>query len=390
MKKLTLTILAILSVTAAMAQSVLDLQPKLTTQTSPKKQADVDPGVVARLKDIARFRGVRSNHLVGTGLVLGLEGTGDTKKIGAMTSALAAYLRRQNLDVDLANLEPRNVALVSVTVELPPFATSGQRLDATVTSIGDAKSLRNGVLVLTELTRPGDTSTVFATAAGPISVGGFGVGAGGNSQTKGFLTVGRIPGGATVEQGAGTTIVHDGNKMFLELDEPDVTTAHRTEERINANAPNFHATAINGSTIEITIPEGMNQTAAMARIEEITIPTDQVAMIIVNERTGTIVMGGSVKIAPVAFMYGSISIRVEETQFVSQPLPLSDGTTVKGSNKKTGVDESTVQTGVTQPNTTVADLAAIFQSLKLSAGDVIAILQSLRQQGALKARLVLQ
>ena len=359
--------------------------------TAPiKATAPVDQGVVARLKDIARFRGVRSNQLLGTGLIMGLDGTGDTKNMGPTAAALANYLRRQNLDVDPKTLQAKNVALVMVTAELPPFATNGQKLDVTVTSIGDAKSLRNGTLLITELKSPVDNATVYATAAGPVSVGGFGVSANGNSQTKGFLTVGRIPGGAQVEKGAATNLIHDGNKMYLELDDPDATTAQRTQERINAQAPAYHALAINGSTIEVTLPEGVTPIAAMARLEEISVPTDQSALIIVNEKTGTIVMGGNIKIAPVAFMYGSLSIKVEEDKFVSQPAPFSNGDTKVVKKNDVKGNDDTVKTGVTTPNTTVADLAAIFQKLNLSAGDVIAILQSLRQQGALKARVILQ
>ena len=354
-------------------------------------KTDGEVGVVARLKDIARFRGVRSNQLVGTGLIMGLDGTGDSKKIGATTSALVNYLRRQNIDVDPKAIEPKNVALVMVTAELPPYATNGQKIDVTITSIGDCKSLRNGTLLITELKSPTDPTTVYAVASGAVSVGGFGVSQAGNSQIKGFLTVGRIPGGAMVEKGATTNVVHEGNKLFLELDDPDATTANRTQERINTVAPAFHATAVNNGTIEVTIPEGVSPTSAMARLEEISITTDQQALIVVNEKTGTIVLGGSIKIAPVSFMYGSLTIKVEQEQFVSQPLPFSTGgATTKGAQTTAGAKEDTVKVGVTQPNTTVADLAAIFQKLNLTAGDVIAILQGLRQQGALKARVVLQ
>lgn len=371
------------------AVSIASAQNKFVPTSLPPKGA-ADLGVNARLKDIARFRGVRSNQLVGTGLIMGLDGTGDTKNMGPTAAALANYLRRQNMDVDPKTLQAKNVALVMVTAELPPFATNGQKLDVTVTSIGDAKSLRNGTLLVTELKSPSDNATVYAVAAGPVSVGGFGVSAGGNNQSKGFLTVGRIPGGANVEKNVETNVLHDGNKMFIELDDPDATTAQRTQNRINRESPAYKAVALNGGTIEVTIPTGMTPTEAMARLEEISVPTDQAALIIVNEKTGTIVMGGNIKIAPVAFMYGSLSIKVEEDNFVSQPAPLSGGVTTLQKNQNVTAKDDGVKGAVTTPNTTVADLAAIFQKLNLGAGDVIAILQGLRQQGALKARVVLQ
>ncbi len=396
MRIITITLVGALA-TLANAQNLLGVRTSSikpddrVAAAYPGPKAEGEVGVVARLKDIARFRGVRSNQLVGTGLILGLDGTGDSKKIGATTSALVNYLRRQNLDVDPKSIEPKNIALVMVTAELPPFATNGQKIDVTITSIGDAKSLRNGTLLITELKAPTDPSTVYAVASGAVSVGGFGVSQNGNSQVKGFLTVGRIPGGGMVEKGAATVVLHDGNRMFLELDDPDATTASRTQDRINTVAPGFHANAINSGTIEITIPAGVSATAAMARLEDISITTDQQALIVVNEKTGTIVLGGTIKIAPVAFMYGSLTIKVEESQFISQPAPFSiAGTTVKGAQTAAGAKDDTVKVGVTSPNTTVADLAAIFQKLNLTAGDVIAILQGLHQQGALKARVVLQ
>ncbi len=361
---------------------------KSTVQAeTPKPKSE---GVWARLKDVAHFRGIRTNQLVGTGLLLGLEGTGDSKKIGPTVSALVNYLRRQNIEVDPKNIEPKNAALVMVTADLPPFAENGQRIDVTITSVGDAKSLRNGTLVVTELKSPTDPNTVYAVASGPISVGGFGVSQNGNSQVKGFLTVGRIPGGAMVEKGAPTNVVYPGNKLFIELDDSDLGNAQRAEEQINKTLPGFAAKALNGGTIEITLPAATSPTAAMAKLEEVTIPIDTPALIIVNEKTGTIIMGGNVKIAPVSFMFGSLTIKVEETEFVSQPAPFSQGKTVQGKNTAVNGTEEPAKGATTSPNTTVADLAAIFQALKLTSGDVIAILQGLKQQGALKARVVLQ
>jgi flagellar P-ring protein precursor FlgI len=345
--------------------------------------------VTAQLKDIARFRGIRSNTLTGIGLVLGLEGTGDTQRISATRSALTNYLRRSGLDVDPKSIDSKNAALVMVTAELPPFSVNGQKIDVTITSMGDAKSLRNGTLLMTELKAAGNPDTVYATATGAVSVGGFSVSQNGNSQVKGFVTVGRIPAGGVVENGAPTTTVFNG-RMFLELDEPDLTTASRVEAAIMKRYPEFRPVAQNGGTIEVVLPEGLTPTTAMARLEKVTVEADTAAQIVINEKTGAIVMGGNIKLSPVAFAYGSLSIRVEEQTFVSQPNPLSNGQTVVAKDTQTGVKEDEAKTAVTTSNTTVADLAQIFRKLNLSAGDIIAILQALRQQGALKARVVMQ
>lgn len=345
--------------------------------------------VTAQLKDIARFRGIRSNTLTGVGLVLGLEGTGDTQRISATRSALTNYLRRSGLDVDAKQLDSKNAALVMVTAELPPFSVNGQKIDVTITSIGDAKSLRNGTLLMTELKAASNPDTVYATASGAVSVGGFSVSQNGNSQIKGFVTVGRIPAGGVVENGAPTTTVYNG-RMFLELDEPDLTTASRVEAAIMKKYPEFRPVAQNGGTIEVVLPDGLTPTAAMARLEKVTVEADTAAQIVINEKTGAIVMGGNIKLSPVAFAYGALSIRVEEQTFISQPGPFSNGQTAAAKDTKTNVQEDEAKTAVTTANTTVADLAQIFRKLNLSAGDIIAILQALRQQGALKARLVMQ
>jgi flagellar P-ring protein precursor FlgI len=374
-------VVALLALTSlGMAQA-----PKPTGMPPVAPKVDV----TAQLKDIARFRGIRSNTLTGLGLVMGLEGTGDTQRMPTTRAALANFLRRSGQVVDEKQLDTKNVALVMVTAERPPFAVNGQRMDVTVTSIGDSKSLRNGTLILTELKAAGNPDTVYATASGAVSVGGYSVSQNGNSQTKGFVTVGRIPAGGIVENGAPTTTVYNG-RMYLELDEPDLTTATRVEEAIRTRYPEFRPVAQNGGTIEVVLPEGLTPTAAMARLEKVTVQADTAALIVINEKTGAIVMGGNVKVAPVAFAYGSLTIRVEEQTFISQPAPFSNGQTAAAKDTRTGAQEDPAKTAVTNANTTVADLAQIFRRLNLSAGDIIAILQVLRQQGALKARVVMQ
>ena len=346
-------------------------------------------GVGVRLKDITRFRGIRSNRLEGFGLVLGLNGTGDSKNVSATVTALANYMKQKHIDVDPTTLQVKNCALVQVTADLPPFAVNGQKLDVTVSSVGDAKSLRNGTLVMTELTAAGNTNVIYATAAGQISVGGFTEGGGGNAQSVGFVTVGRIPGGGVVEHEAPTTMVREG-KISIELDTPDNTTAHRIESRVNEVAPEFHAVAIDGGTVQVDLPTNQSVNAAMAKLENITVQADTPTQIVVNERSGTIVMGGDVKLAPCAIATGSLSVKIESVTDVVQPNPLSNGTTAAVTNSKLTAGEDRAQIAVLKANTTIADLARIFQELKLKPADIINVLQMLHDQGALKARVVVE
>lgn len=362
----------------------LDTQRK---QWEMMRQDELE-GTPVRVKDIAHFRGLWSNQLTGFGIVTGLDGTGDSKKFSPTLNAFSNILKKSGFDIDTSSFDTKNIAMVSVTATLPPFASLGQQIDVTVSTLGDCKSLRGGTLLYSVLKAPGEEGD-YATASGPISVGGFSIAAGGNNNSKGFVTVGRIPGGAIVQKTVATATVFNG-KMYLDLDDQDVTTAHRIEERINAAMPEMNAVALNGGTVQITLPLGMSATTAQAKLQDISVQSDTVAKIVINERTGTIVVGGNVRVGPCAVAKGSISVSVQEDLTVSQPNPLSDGVTVGISNKKQAVTEEQTNFAVMRPNTTVADLAAIFQALHLKASDIIDILQSMRSQGALKAKLVLE
>jgi flagellar P-ring protein precursor FlgI len=355
-----------------------------TTAGSQKSNTEV---VGIRLKDITRFRGIRPNTLTGVGLVMGLNGTGDSTKVPPTIAMLTSFLKKQGIDADPTTLTLKNAAMVLVTADLEPFAVNGQSMDVTVTSMGDSSSLRNGTLMLTELHAAGNPNVVYATAAGAISVGGYTEGAGGNSQAKGFVTVGRIPSGGIVEQGAPTTMVFEG-KMFLELDDYDLTTAQRIETRINLIAPEFHAVALNGGTVQVDLPKGISATTAMAKLEGITVEADTQTSIVINEKTGTIVMGGDVRLSACAIATGSLSVKIEEANTVSQPQALSAGNTTPVKNQSLDVKEDRAQLAVLKANTTIADLAHIFQELKLKPADIINIFQLLKQQGALKARVI--
>lgn len=351
-------------------------------------RAETD-GIKVRIKDIARFRGVRPNQLMGVGVVFGLANSGDTRRNQQVARAIANYLRSIGQDVDPNMIEPRNGALVMVTAELPAFSTNGQLIDVTVSSLGDAISLRGGTLLQTELYAIGDKETVYAVAQGSVSIGGFGGAAGGNSSTVGFLTAGRVPSGAIVEKGAPTRLVYDG-KMYIELADADFTSATRMQDAINKVMPEVAAEAENAGTIQLTLPKGMNPVSLMSKLEGITVLVDNAAVVVINEKTGAIAIGGNVRIAPVAIASGTISVQITEEVSVSQPNPFGQGNTAVIANQQVQAKESDADVAIVAPNTTVADLARIFQELRLKATDIINILQILKQQGALKAKLVIQ
>lgn len=366
-----------------------EIKDEMARRIQNMKRAELN-GVAVRIKDVARFRGVRSNKLMGVGVVVGLQGTGDSRKNAQVSQAIQNYMKSMNFDIDVSRMDARNGALVIVSGDLPPFATNGQLMDVTVSTFGDAQSLRGGQLLRTELYAIGDSDTVYGIAEGAVSVGGFGASAGGNQQQVGFLTAGRVAGGGMVEKGAPTKLVYD-NRMFIELYEVDLTTATRVQEAINKRNPEFEAVAESGSTISVSLPKGMNPIVAMAKLEEITVMVDNAAVVIVNEKTGSIAIGGNVKIAPVAIALGSISVNIVEEVSVSQPNPFSrNGDTAVVANQRVSADQGPADVAVVAPNSTIADLARIFQELRLKPNDIINILQLLKQQGALKARLIFQ
>jgi len=366
-----------------------EIKDEMARRMQNMKRAELN-GVAVRIKDVARFRGVRSNKLMGVGVVVGLQGTGDSRKNAQVSQAIQNYMKSMNFDIDVSRMDARNGALVIVSGDLPPFATNGQLMDVTVSTFGDAQSLRGGQLLRTELYAIGDSDTVYGIAEGAVSVGGFGASAGGNQQQVGFLTAGRVAGGGVVEKGAPTKLVYD-NRMFIELYEVDLTTATRVQEAINKRNPEFEAVAESGSTISVSLPKGMNPIVAMAKLEEITVMVDNAAVVIVNEKTGSIAIGGNVKIAPVAIALGSISVNIVEEVSVSQPNPFSrNGDTAVVANQRVSADQGPADVAVVAPNSTIADLARIFQELRLKPNDIINILQLLKQQGALKARLIFQ
>lgn len=268
-------------------------------------------GIQVRIKDVGRFRGVRRNQLLGYGLIVGLEGTGDSRKTPFTQTLLANAMKSFGTMIEPGSMEAKNIATVAITAELPPFASPGNSIDITVQSIGDAKSLQGGYLLQAPLFGANDKENAIAVAQGAISIGGFNVSAGGNKIQKNHVNVGRIPGGAIVERVIPYQLVYSG-KMFVELDEGDLTTANRIATRIREVRPEFNPVAIDGGTIQIDLPNSLSPVQAMSLIEMVEVKVDIPAMVIVNERTGTIAMGANVRLGPAVISQGSLQIIIEE------------------------------------------------------------------------------
>ncbi len=343
-----------------------------------------DPSV--RIKDIARIRGVRDNQLIGTGLVVGLQGTGDGSGTIANVQMVANMLRQFNITVSPEQMRVKNVAAVAVTADLPAFARSGDKLDVVVSSLGDAKSLQGGMLLFTPLR--GADGKVYALAQGPLSIGGFSAGSRGTSVQKNFTTVGRVPGGATVEQEVPTSL-GDGNTLTMVLARPDFTTAARLAEVVNRVFTPQTARALDQSAVEIAVPAAYRQNLVefIANLEGLPVRPDAVARVVVNERTGTIVVGHQVRISTVAVSHGNLSIKIASADTVSQPPPLSGGGTVVTPRAEVGVQEPSAEMVVLQSGSSVNDLVRALNAVGATPRDIIAVLQAIKEVGALQGQL---
>ncbi len=340
---------------------------------------------VTRIKDVAKVQGVRANQLVGYGLVMGLNGTGDSNKTLEVLQSVANMLRRFGVTVDQASLKTKNVAAVTVTATLPPFVREGDTIDVTVSSMGDAKSIQGGTLIQTPLMA--GNGEVYAVAQGAVSTGGFTAGNGGNTRQKNFPTVGLTPNGAIVERTVEDDLGNDGT-ISLSLARADFTTAARIAQTINARYAGV-ATAANPGRIDIRIPPHFrnNLVSFIAGIEELPVMPDNIAKVVVNERTGTIVMGGDVSVDSIAIAQGGISISIETEADVSQPTPFSVGSTVVTKNGSTDVVEERANTIVLDATANVSDIVGALNSVGATPRDIISILQAIKASGALHAEL---
>lgn len=340
---------------------------------------------VTRLKDVAKVQGVRANQLVGYGLVVGLNGTGDSNKTLETLQSVANMLRQFGVTVNQATLKTKNVAAVMVTATLPPFVREGDTIDITVSSMGDAKSIQGGTLIQTPL--QAGNGQIYAVAQGAVSTGGFTAGNGGGSQQKNFPTVGTTPNGAIVERTVEDDIGTNG-MISLSLARADFTTADRVAQTINLRFGNV-ARAANPGRVDVSLPPAYrnNVVGFIAGLEELPVMPDNVARVVVNERTGTIVMGGDVSVDNVAITQGGLSIRVTREEEVSQPAPFSYGTTVVTKNDDVDVEEAPAHSIVLPATADVSDIVGALNAVGATPRDIISILQAIKAAGALHAEL---
>ncbi|MHC5033418.1 MAG: flagellar basal body P-ring protein FlgI [Planctomycetota bacterium] len=343
----------------------------------------------ARIKDITSIKGIRSNQLYGFGLVVGLAGTGSG---GDFASEVAAnMLEKLRVGRGLSDVDATNMAVVIVTAQLPPFAKKGGTIDVTVSALDETTSLRGGTLLLTPLT--GADGQVYAVAQGPVTVGGFAFGGAAAAVAQGHPTVGRIPNGATVEREVSTTFVQD-NAIVLSLHNPDFATATRIAAAIEANT-SVHAVVADAGTVRINLRTSGDMNEVMQQISDVQmleVAPDSQAVVVINERTGTIVAGQNVGISRVAVSHGNLTVVTQELPEVSQPLPFSDGTTEIVDRTALRIIESPLPdqtSGLTVINraTTVSEVAQALNLLGASPRDIISIFQAMREAGALHAEL---
>jgi flagellar P-ring protein precursor FlgI len=345
----------------------------------------------ARIKDIADVEGVRSNQLSGYGIVVGLQGTGDGQQALFTIQSILSMLRRRGvlITVDPKQIRVKNAAAVLVTADLPAFSRSGNRVDVQVSSLGDAKSLRGGTLILTPLI--GGDQQVYAVAQGPVSLGGgFSASAPGSSVASGLTTVGVISGGAIVEREIPVQLAADG-KLRFSLREPDFTTASRVAEAVVGYVHDrADVVATDPKTIEITFASGSPEEAkaVMPALENLNVVPDRKARVIVNERTGTVIMGEGVHIASVAIAHGTLQIEVKTDYGVSQPEPFSNGKTVVVPDSQIVAKEGAKRSlSVLRTGVTLGQLVGGLNALGVTPQDLIAVLEAIKANGALDAEL---
>ncbi len=342
----------------------------------------------SRIKDIADFEGVRDNMLVGYGLVVGLNGTGDSLRNAIFTrESLTSMLERLGVSTRGAQLNTKNVAAVMVTATLPPFARQGTRIDVTVSALGDAKSLLGGTLLVTPLV--GADGEVYAVAQGALAVGGFEASGQAESVTKGVPTVARIPAGAIVEREVAFAL-DDLRELRLSLRNPDFTTARRVARVIDEKLGGAYARVTDPATIVLPVPPDYRGRTALllAELEQLRVEPDQPARIVIDESSGIIVIGENVRISRVAVAQGNLTVRVTETPQVSQPQPFSEGQTREVPRTRVEVSEQPGRRmAILEPGVTLEDLVNGLNALGVGPRDMIAIIQAIRQAGALQAEI---
>ncbi len=344
------------------------------------------PAQAARIKELAAVQGVRSNPLVGYGLVVGLDGTGDqTTSVPFTAQSISAMLQQMGVTVPAGtNMQLKNVAAVMVTAQLPPFAQPGQSIDINVSSLGNAKSLRGGTLIATPL--KGADGQVYALAQGNLMVGGAGASAGGSKVQINHLSAGRIPEGATVERSVPTPL-NQGDFMQLDLNANDFNTAREVARAINTRMGNGVAMAVDGRVVKVRMPsESDARVAFMADIENLPIElASPAAKVVINARTGSVVMNQAVTLSACAVAHGSLSVTINSTPVVSQPAPLSQGQTVVSEKADITIRQEPGTLIQLPAGTRLADVVKALNSLGATPQDLLAILQAMKSAGALNA-----
>lgn len=344
----------------------------------------------ARIKEVASIEGVRSNQLTGYGLVIGLDGTGDqTTQMPYTSQTLANYLQQLGISLDPAlasRLQLKNVAAVLVTAELPAFARPGQRIDVTVSSLGNAKSLKGGTLVATPLR--GADGQIYALGQGSLVVAGAGASAAGSRVQINHLSAGRVPGGALVERAVPTPL-QEGNSVRLALNSDDFLTASRVADAINQRFGTGVASAMDGRSIEVRAPTAPNERVAfLAQMEELNVQdTTPSAKVIINSRTGSIVLNQAVTLGPCAIAHGNLSVSINSTPVISQPAPLSQGQTVVTEQASIQVTQEPGNLITVPSAPTLQEVVRALNALGATPQDLLAILQAIKAAGALNAEL---
>jgi flagellar P-ring protein precursor FlgI len=346
------------------------------------------PSQAARIKEVASVQGVRSNALAGYGLVVGLDGTGDQSTSAPFTAqSLNALLQQMGVTIPPGtSMQVKNIAAVMVTAQLPAFAQPGQSIDVNVSSLGNAKSLRGGMLIATPL--KGADGQIYAMAQGNLIVGGSGAAAGGSKVQINHLSAGRIPDGASVERAVPTPL-NQGDYMQLDLNSSDFNTAREVARAINAKMPDNPAQAMDGRVVRVRMPVSPDaRVSFMADIENLPLSlAAPAAKVVINARTGSVVINGSVSLAACAVAHGSLSVTINATPVVSQPGPLSQGKTVVGEKAEITIKQEPGALIQMPASTKLADVVKALSALGATPQDLLAILQAMKSAGALNAEL---
>lgn len=357
----------------------------------PQMGQDAPSTKMARVKDVSTVEGIRDNQLIGYGIVVGLQGTGDTSQTVFPVQTLISTLQRMGVNLKgntlASTMQVRNMAAVFLAATLPPFAEPGTRLDVTVSSAGDARSLQGGLLLMSPLYGP--DGKIYAEAQGPLVIGGYSVSAYGNSKTVNDPTTGIVPSGAMVERAVNVNLA-DLKPLTLLLDNADFKTAVQMAKSINQAMGSNIATAVDSRSVILNTTPGEDIAALLARVQAVEVQVYPRAIVVVNERTGTVVIGGNVRLQPVTILHGGLTITVQNRYEVSQPGPMSYGTTRTVRQTTITAQEKPANQILLKDGATVEDLVNSLQQIGATARDIISILQAMKQAQALEADLEVQ